>query len=299
MKKLYTILLGTAFAALFVACEGLNTMPEFEPEESFASFPTATFSLNEDKGQVVIPVEIASIQPLETVVSYKIIDGSAKNGVDYKDSNKSAVLNFDGKTRSQNIVIDIIPRVGEYTGDLDFTVELVSATGLKLSMEKVCSVKILDLDHPLAEILGDYAGSAVSSYDGEVSWTMHLLKDPKDVKVVWMQGITDEVAAANQLYYANVNFDEDDNIIGITFPAGQIVPYSSSYDLWLVGNTAGSGSYWPQSSLTWLYSDGKFIFDAEGNDCNSIGILAVSHADNTSIAGWWNRYDVPPSYTKL
>lgn len=296
MKRIYTIFIVAVFALLFAGCKDLNTIPVFEESESFASFPTAKFSINENSGQVVIPVEIASIDLVKTVVSYKIIDGTAKAGVDFTDTNADAVLNFDGTTRSQNIVVNIINRAGEYTGDLDFSIELQSATGLKLSLEKVCNISILDLDHPLASILGEYDATAVSSYDGTVNWTMTLYKDAKDVTVVWIYGLTDELLGDAKMFYANVNFDENGAIVGYTVPAGQVVPHSSSYSLWVVGNKAGSGSYYPNAPLSWKFENGVFTFD--GDEPNSVGVLAVSPSDHSSIAGWWNRYDVPPSYTK-
>ena len=298
MKRFNTLILGFATLAMLASCKGLNEMPEFEASESFASFPTASFSLDENKGQVVIPVEVASISPVKTVVSYKVVDGTAKAGVDYKDTNADAVLTFDGEKRSQNIVLDIIPRVGEYTGDLMFSIELISATGLKLSRENVCTVTIQDLDHPLAPILGDYAGSAESSYDGPVSWTMTLLKDASDVTMVWIKGLTNELVGDADVFYATVNYDDSGNITGFTIPAGQYTLYSS-YHLLLVGNTAGSGTYFPNAPLTWAFKDGKFTFVAEEGGPNSIGILAVSQSDHTSIAGWYNRYNVPPSFVKL
>lgn len=296
MKRFYTILFGAALAISMVGCQGLNELPEFEPSESFASFPKLSFNIDENKGQVVIPVQIASIKPVNTVVSYQVVDGTAKSGVNYKDTNASAVLTFDGTVREQSIVIDIVDLAGEYTGDLSFEVKLLSATGLKISAENACKVTISDLDHPLAAILGDYAATATSSYDGAVSWTMTLLKDAKDITVVWIHGITDEILGENQMFYAYVNFDEAGNIVGFTIPQGQIVPYSSSYDFWLVGNKAGTGSYYPNAPLTWKFEKGTFTFD--GDEPNSMGILAVSHSDNSSIAGWWNKYDVPPMYVK-
>lgn len=296
MKKLYTIFLVSASAAMFVACQGLNNIPEFESTESFASFPLTAVALNENMGQVVIPVEIASIQPVQTVVSYKITDGSAKAGVDYKDTNSDAVLTFDGTKRSQDIVIDIFDRSGEYTGDLSFTIELVSAKDLKLSAEKTCTVKIQDLDHPLASILGEYSGSAVSSYDGAVSWTMTLVKDPDDVTMVWISGVTNEYLSASQMFYANVIFGDEDEILGLSVPAGQKVP-DGSYLAWLVGNKAGSGSYFPEDPLIWMFNGTTLVYEPQG-DMNSIGIIAVYPNDPNTPLGWFNRYDVPPTFVK-
>lgn len=297
MKKYNRILTILCGAAILASCSGLNTTPVFEESESFAALTLSSVSVDEDEGTVTIPVQIASISPVNTAVSYKIVDGTAKVGEDYEDPNTSAVLTFKDNSREENIVINIIPKLGKYTGDLNFTVELVSATGLKLSMEKTCKVTISDLDHPLGPILGKYKASATSSYDGDVTWTMTLIKDPKDVKVVWIDQLTNEMIGESCRFYANVSFDEDNNITGFTCPSGQYVGPLSGYLMWLVGNTAGTGNYWPQA-VSWSFDSatGTFTFVPEDEGPDSIGILACD--DAKTPLGWWNRYDAPPTYVK-
>jgi len=226
MKNYYKIL-TIAFVALLLApsCKKLNQTPEFEASESFAAFKIASAKVDENKGQVIIPVQIASIAPVETKVSYKIVDGTAKVNENYKDTDESAVLSFDGKTREQNIIIDIINKAGEFTGDLDFSVELVAATGLKLSAESKCTVTIVDLDHPLAAILGEYEVSAYGHWEKELTYKMNLSKDPKDITVVWCDGIL-PMAAGNANYspvYAVVTKDEETEKYTLTFPMGQVL----------------------------------------------------------------------------
>lgn len=184
MKNIFRTILGTAALLAAFSCSNLNDFPVFDPAESFAAFEKSNYMINEDYGQLIIPVTIASIDPVNTTVSYRINDGTAKAGVNVKDTNSSAVLTFADGARTQNIVLDIISLEGEYTGDLDFSVELLSATGLKLSSENVCNVIIADLDHPLAAILGTYVATSQNYAGADITWELTLTKDEKDVTVV-------------------------------------------------------------------------------------------------------------------
>lgn len=264
MKRFNTLLLGFVSLAVLASCQGLNTLPKFEESESFASFTKAAFALNEDKGQVIIPVEIASLAPVKTTVSYKINEGTAKAGVNYKDTNPDAVLTYDGSTRSQNIVIDIINLAGEYTGDLKFSISLESATGLKLSAEKECTVTIYDLDHPLSAILGTYTGSAMD-VGGEVTWTLNLTKDPSDVTILWCDALCPLQGSTASLLpvYANVTQDEATGLYQISFPGGQeIGEYSGEGVMKLVECYIEGGNYMIDSGVNIVYDQTPTGFES-------------------------------------
>ena len=288
-------------AVLVPACSGLNTVPEFDPADSFAAFVASDYGLDENKGKLVIPVQIASIDPIKTTVSYKIVEGTAKKGVDFNDTNSSAVLTFDGKARTQDIVINVVNHEGDYTGDLTFSIELVSATGINIGAENKVNVSIYDLDHPLAPILGEYSASSVCNYDGPSSWTMTMFKDAKDIKTVWIQGLTD-VYKPGQLVYATVLYDDSgeetsDHISGIVIPAGQFASYSASYDMTPVGcYITSQGIGYAVEPLYFAYKNGTFTFDPQ-EDGQSMGIL-VFNLEHTSPAGWWSAFTVPPTYVK-
>lgn len=299
MKKIFITLACATLA--FAGCKHLNEMPVFDASESFASFPSTSVSVDEDKGQVSIPVQIASIDPVKTVVSYEILDGNAKAGVNFKDTNPDAVITFGGADgeREHNIVIDIVNLAGTYTGDLDFTIRLVSASGLKLSMENTCKVTIGDLDHPLAAILGEYNGTATSYWDGDVSWTMTLLKDPSDISVVWIDGITNEFIGESLRFYANVDFTEDGEISGFTAPAGQFVGYPgvSAYSVRLCGGNIGAMRMDTTWSLSWYLDGTTFSMNPEA-ESNTVAMYIYGPNDNSVPYGWYNFYTVAPSFTK-
>ena len=262
MKRYFTILACAAVA--FVGCQNLNTVPEFEESESFASFPTATFGVNENVGQLVIPVSIASIKPVKTVVSYEIVDGTAKAGVNFKDTNPDAVLSFDGETREQNIVIDILELPGEYTGDLGFSIKLTSATGLKISAENNCGITMFDLDHPLAAILGTYTGTAVD-VGGDVVWELTLAKDLKDVNVLWCDGIC-PLHASNKSslspVYANVTKGEDGSFT-LSFPCGQEVGEYNGNGMLELAECYIDGGYMVSFSSSLIFTQTATGFESE------------------------------------
>jgi len=277
MKNLYKILFVSALAVAAAACSELNTTPVFEESESFAYIVGSSYGLNENSGQVVIPVQIASISPVKTQVSYVITDGTAKKGVDYEDTNASAVLSFDGTTREQSIVINIFDRSGEYTGDLGFSVSLVSATGLKLSEESACSITIYDLDHPLAAILGEYTVSCHEHWQGDVTYTMSLTKDPKDVTVVWCNGICPMVAGASAYspVYGNVTKDEETGKYSIAFPGGQVMAkdFQGDGDL-ILCETYYKGGYYVDDTATIEFTQtGDVVFEST----NGMGVVTNSY----------------------
>lgn len=186
MKKLYRILTFGAALAAMVSCD-LNKAPRFEDcEQAFAAFDVTSMTIDETVGKISIPVTVASLEPRTVSVAYSATDGTAKAGEHYVLADASAVLQFDGTQRTMNVDIDIKNLAGEYTGDLSFSISLVSAGDLKIGANNTCSVKILDLDHPLASILGSYTANAGYYTGTPCSWPITLEKDPSDVTVVWI-----------------------------------------------------------------------------------------------------------------
>ena len=219
-KFIFNILAGAALVGAISSCD-LNKTPVFDDADAFVAIDKTSVTVNETVGTITIPVTIASVNPVKTAVTYEVVDGSAKAGTDYVLVDDSAVLSFDGKERTMSIEIQILPHVGTYTGDLDFTINLLSGgKKLNLGAESSCKVRISDLDHPLADILGEYSCTATDKALGSVSWTMRMSKDPEDTKVVWVDYIC-PFAASNPSMEFSVygNVSEDHNTI--VFPCGQ------------------------------------------------------------------------------
>jgi hypothetical protein len=77
----------------------------------------------------------------------------------------------------------------------------------------------MDVDHPLADILGSYTVKGTDQFAGGVEYTMNLLKDPKDVTVVWCDAICQLASSVRGRLNVYGNVSEDHNTI--TFPCGQ------------------------------------------------------------------------------
>lgn len=242
MKNIFKIFaFAVALSAVF-ACSKLNETPVFEDSKSFAAFDVTSVTVNENAGSVSIPVTIASLDPKNIAVAYTTADGTAKAGVNYNLNDPSAVLAFDGQTRTMSLVIDIVDLAGEYTGDLTFSVSLVKPGNLDLGASSTCTVKIADLDHPLASILGDYTVAGQENWDGNLTWTATFLKDDVDVSVVWIENFVNFGTSV----YGNVS----DDMSTITIPLGQSFTYNATY----TGKLVGFGPI-----------DGKLYYATEGN----------------------------------
>lgn len=191
MNKLIRIIPVVAGFVLLASCD-LNKYPEFDDKDAFAAIDIAKVSVKETVGKISIPVTIASVNPIQTSVTYTVADGAtAKDGENYSFVDKSGVLSFNGEERTKTIDINIADLSGIYTGDVSFTISLVSATSnVNLGTEKTCVVTIEDLDHPLADVLGEYTVTATDYAYGPQQYTMSLTKDDNDATIVWCDYIT-------------------------------------------------------------------------------------------------------------
>ena len=219
-----------ALSAAF-SCSKLNETPVFSSEDSFVAFDKSSFIVNENAGTISLPISIASIDPMGVTVAYEVVDGTATAGTNFNLVNQAATVVFDGKSRSSVIEIDIVDLAGTFTGDLSFSVNLVSAGDLNIGHNKTCTITIADLDHPLSDILGTYTVAGESYFNGPASWEGEFTKDANDLTKVWMRGLAPEFAKSTTLIYGTVS--EDHNTI--TIPLGQVLPYSSTYNAYFYG----------------------------------------------------------------
>lgn len=279
MKNIYRFTACALALTAALSCSKLNETPVFEDGKSFVGFAQTTYTVNEDADSLVIPVTVASPDPVKVTVAYSVADSTAKKGTNYTLADEAAVLVYDGETRTQNIVLNVVniattAEKSGYTGDLVFTVTLESAGELEIGYNKTCVVKIVDLDHPLADILGTYSCTGIEYWDGEVSWTANIMKDESDVSVVWIDAFlpmfSGSYPSADFRVYGNVSDDHKT----ITIPAGQVA--ASKY-----------GSY----DLKFLSFDGQYVND-EGNitlEMNDKGVF-VSSIGFTASAFLNNEY---------
>lgn len=242
MKNIYKYIACAFALTAALSCSELNQTPVFEDSKSFVAFGQTSYSVSEDAGTLSIPVTLASPDAKKVTVAYSVADSTAKEGVNFALVDESAVLVYDGTSYVQNIEIDItnIATTAEqsgYTGDLVFTVTLESAGDLDLGYNKTCTVKILDLDHPLAAILGEYKVSAKYYQGTPCEWSLTFTNDPEDVTVVWIDFPTmfsfNYASWGGWSIYGNVSED----LKTITIPCGQTCGANSEEPAWYADET--------------------------------------------------------------
>lgn len=284
MKNIFKYMACALALTAAFSCSKLNETPVFEDSKSFAAFTQTSYSVNEDVGTLVIPVTIASPDPKKVTVAYSVADSTAKEGVNFSLVDEAAVLVYDGQTYTQNIEINItnIATTAEqsgYTGDLVFTVTIESAGELDLGHNKTCTVKIVDLDHPLAAILGEYNVAGTFYGGSPAEWVMTIDKDEKDPTVVWIDTPVyfSVVAASWGDYHVYGNVSED--LKTITIPCGQPCGPNSEEPAW--------GDDKNDTFIFGTWEPGIYLHDS--------GVVTFTQqADGT-----WTTEDAPAAWPKV
>lgn len=253
MKKI--ILLLNVFALCLLASCNPNKIAEFDDKDAFVAFGGANYAITEDGTSIKVPVTLASVKGLDATVTVEGVDGTAKAGVDYNLATSS--LQFNSTTRTAYVEVNIINRPGEYTGDLNFTLKFGNLGGVNAGFQSTTTITINDLDHPLSFILGEYTASGVSYWDGPITWTMTLKKDPADDSKVWFDNIFGNASWAGDdtMFYGVVSQDKTT----ITIPLGQTseYTYSNGKPLILLGLTSDLYGYDSGNVIVTIKDDGK------------------------------------------
>lgn len=286
MKNIFKYTIWALALTAAFSCSKLNEPPVFEDSKSFVAFSQTAYSVKEDAGTLSIPVTVASPDAKKVRVAYSVTEGTAKQGTNFSLADEFTVLVYDGETRTQNIVLNIVniattAEKSGYTGDLTFTVTIESAGDLQIGHNKSCTVKIVDLDHPLAAILGDYKVAAQFYTGSPCEWNLTLTNDPEDVTVVWI----DYPVYFSFLYpswggwavYGNVSED----LKTITIPCGQTCGANSEEPAWYedLDDTFVLG--------TWVNKGGGYF------SLKDSGVITMTLGDD----GVWTTEDAPAAWT--
>lgn len=290
MRKILNLIIIILIAGLS-SCDKLNENPEFNDSQAFVAFDKSSMNVQENGVTLNVPVTLASIAGLSGSVTYNVIDGSAKLGEDFTLADPSGTLTFDAENRTQDIVINVINHDGVFTGDISFTIELSAGGVVKPNNESSCKVTIIDLDHPLAAILGTWKATATSYFSGSETWEMEFAKDPADVSIVWISNFVS--GGSNLPIYGVVNEEQTQILI----PVYQEIFASSSYPLVrLEGYYGPSGAdFIPEgSNITMIISGDK----SEISILDEFGSHVYTDAGGTSAAGWYNIYQADGVLTR-
>jgi hypothetical protein len=228
MKSIYRILAFAAVVAAFASCREVSdykTTP-------FANLYRSTVSVAESDGSVTIPVMLSSVKgDKNTSVTFKVVEGTAKEGVNFTVEPASKVLSFNG-TDSLDITINVVDNPGVFTGSLTFQIELESATNdYQIGGSSVANFTIKDNDHPLANLFGTFTGTVNGYFNGDYNASVQVLADPDDNDKVLVYNLDPYFAAYGfvaptyNAFSGTVNEDKTQ----ITLQAGQKVGYSTVY----------------------------------------------------------------------
>jgi len=178
MKK-YIYLTVAVLGMLFVSSCGRKL--EFE-HMSFATLLTNAYSVDENVGEVKIPVSIYNPTGKEVQVSVQAADGKARAGVDFEVvSPMSGILTFAPGEETQEVTIEIKEHADELTGTKDFTLAIASATeGFQVGNINTAQIKIKDLDHPLKDFIGVWTGSTTGYSGYSYTWDITVDGDESD-----------------------------------------------------------------------------------------------------------------------
>jgi hypothetical protein len=298
MKKIIAYFSIIVAGGLLASCN-LNETPAFSDSEAFVAFDKVAISVEEDTSAVSstlrVPVRLTSLGGLTSTVTYQVFEGprpapnakldaGAQEGRDYELVSGSSVLTFTAANPVQYIEFDILSHPGAFTGDRTFGIKLISSGSVNKGRADSVAITILDLDHPLSFILGNYNGSGIDAWDeSQYSWTGVIFeKDPDgDVSKVWIKRMFEAVNPATSIY-GIVNENKTEISIPVHQSAGVVSGYNAFVD----------GAEIPYA----LIAEGqKLIFDINNNGTISIhgnyqvGVTAYNPTTQ-AMAGWFERW---------
>ena len=284
-----TIVLAALAAVALASCN--NDQPEFNDKDAFVSFTDTKASVDENKATLEIPVQLSSLKGKEGTVDFEITadkTAPAVEGTNYTVANATRTLTFTKESNVQNIKLNIVDLAGTFTGDLRLNIKLKNAQGVNLGAESSFDVTIVDLDHPLAFMLGTFSASGPSQFNGAETWTVNIAKDDKDVNKVWITNMVLGASSAAYPIYGTVNEEKTE----IRIPAYQVIMKSSSYPAVLFTILDSEGE-----NIVEDYMLGKITTDANGKAIisftdNFFGTAVFDSAtpSEESILGFQNLY---------
>ena len=234
--KSVKILLFAAAAMLFAS--SCDRKVDFT-HETFATFNTVAYTVNEDVVEFKIPVTVYNPTNADMQVVFKTVDNSAFKDVDYTVSPASGILNFTAENATQEITVAITNFADEFTGNKAFTVELESASdGLSLGNLNTAKVQILDLDHPLSAFIGTWAGTLTFADDAGSQMPTELTIEAVEGDDTYTKLTVFGLEAAYAQYAAGCVLEAvyDKATSSIIIPYGQTMFYvNSNYDFVFIG----------------------------------------------------------------
>lgn len=274
MKKIFNII---SVAVLVLMAASCDRKVEFQ-HETFATFYTNVYNVNEDAGKLTIPVVLYNPTGAEVQFSLGVVANGAEEGKDFEiTSPANGILTFSGETDSLTVEIAISDEfVGEFTGGKNFKLQLASITeGYKVGSYNTASVTILDLDHPLAALIGEWEGTLVFADNAGTQFPTTLKMASIDSDETYTKLSVSGLEPAYAQYVTTpleAVYDKATKIL--TIPAGQLGMYvNASYDFIFIGlDEAWSNIVNP-----------RFVYDETKNTLTQLDCFGVLDNKSGSI----------------
>ena len=269
------ILAALSLVALFASCD---RRVEFQSSK-FITLDHYAYSVNETTPEVSIPVHIYNPDQSEVQVTVSVIESTAKTGTDFEvTSPASGILTFGPNDSTQVVKVQIKGQTGTYTGNKSFAIQVASATeGVTVGNTNVAAVTIIDLDHPLSSILGDYTATGlVATAGGQAQWDVTLSANEESISKVNVYNLS----WCEETLVGEVSED----MTVITIPFGQMY-VASGYATMFCGYGEG-GYYAPAGNLILTKTETGWVQSTDIDDAEmtwGIGCLATSDG---SPLGW-------------
>ena len=285
MKNIKYLFLAALGAVMVSSCS--NDMPEFKDSDAFVAFTQTAVSKPETCGEIQVPVMLTSLSGKEATISFEIDSTStAQEGVLYKIEGEKT-LTFTKDEPLQYITVKVIDN-DLYEGDKNVVLNLVSdGSSVNLGADKSCTVTIEDDEHPLSDILGSYACTGESYFNGMVSWEVTLSKDASDPTIVWISNMVPN--GSSLPVYGKVSDDKTT----ITVPCEQEIASSSSYPHILLLGFEGVDGEEDATNLIGYISNGTITFPN-----NWYGSCVFTDDACQQQAGWYEIITSGSVWTK-
>jgi hypothetical protein len=283
MRKLYIILFA-AIAGLLASCD----MSEEYTTYPFTQFSGTSATVQEDAGSITVPVVLYNASNKTVSVTVQGVDGTAVSGTNYSISDPaSGVLTFSPGDSVQYVTVSIVDNPGVYTGSLDFSLSLASATeNVEIYNGSTYSITITDNDHPLANLFGTYTVSGTSYYDGAETWEATFSAVEGSVDSIVVTGLGPGSPINGYSYVGEVS-DDKKTITLTPLQDSEVYEYGS----YLIGLLIFDGSNITDSGEIHLVQteEGTFVCDT--------GLSFYAFNSDGSAAGIWDVLLPDPAIT--
>ncbi|GHV49466.1 hypothetical protein FACS1894181_08480 [Bacteroidia bacterium] len=230
MKRKKTLCTIAAGLFLLASCD-LNQPPVFDDKDAFVAFDRLTINIPEESGSFKVPVTLVSLSGASGTAEFEVDAAASKavEGVNFAIRNASRTLTFSKDAPTQYIELEIIDN-DIFTGDLPLVLKLTTSS-IDLGANATCRIIIIDNEHPLMMLFGDYSGKYLDYFDdgAEVDVDITIAKDASDPSKVWISNLDPYfasygyVAPTYNYFYGIVNEEKTE----IRIPVGQNVGYAS------------------------------------------------------------------------